>query len=125
MLFEEYLEGQEVWNLYPEERIRNLWNGRCSFGNGGHYWTKGFLYGRNGSYASRNGRFYTGNEPFYTRNVRKKKTPNIIFDLTYLSVTTLAKARLAPAKTQVKIALEGPSGQGRRKTESQLLTAIS
>jgi len=42
----------------------------------------------------------------FLRKCMKKKTPNIIFDLTYLSVTTLAKARLAPAKTQVKIALE-------------------
>ena len=31
--------------------------------------------------------------------------PNIVFNLTYLGVTTLAKARLAPPKTQVKTAL--------------------
>jgi hypothetical protein len=36
------------------------------------------------------------------------EVPNIILNLTYLSVTTLAFARLAPAKTQVKIAL-GPT----------------
>jgi len=36
---------------------------------------------------------------------------NIAFNLTYLSVTDLAKASSAPLKTQVKAALEGPFGQ--------------
>ena len=34
-----------------------------------------------------------------------RQAANLVFSLTYLAVTTLASARLAPAKTQVKIAL--------------------
>ena len=34
-----------------------------------------------------------------------RQASNIVFNLTYLAVTTLAEARLAPAKTQVKTAL--------------------
>ena len=37
--------------------------------------------------------------------------PNKVFNLTYLGVTTLAKARLAPPKTQVKTAFGGPCGR--------------
>jgi hypothetical protein len=36
---------------------------------------------------------------------------NILFNLTYLAVTTLAFARLAPTKTQVNRALGGPCGR--------------
>ncbi len=40
---------------------------------------------------------------------RKKKTPNKHFNLTYLAVTTPCKARLAPAKTQVKCGVRSDS----------------
>jgi len=38
--------------------------------------------------------------------LEEDKSPNIDFNLTYLGVTTLAKARFAPPKTQVKSALD-------------------
>ena len=40
------------------------------------------------------------------------KSPNEVFNLTYLGVTTLAKARLAPPKTQVKTAFYRPAFAG-------------
>ncbi len=56
---------------------------------------------------------------------RKKKTPNKHFNLTYLAVTTLAKQGSRQPKRRLSVALEGPSGQGRRKIESWALTSIS
>jgi len=44
---------------------------------------------------------------------------NILFNLTYLAVTTLAKARLAPPKTQVKSAL------GLRSNDVELIEGLS
>ena len=47
----------------------------------------------------------------FVRERRNLKTPNKVFNLTYLGVTVLACATTAPPKTQVKTALDGPFGR--------------
>ena len=46
--------------------------------------------------------------------IKKSQKPNLLINLTYLAVTTLAFARPAPTKTQVIRALGGPCRAGKK-----------